>query len=265
MRNGSWCAICPLNGQRKVGVAGPVASKVVIMGEAPGATEESWNTARQKYGEPFQGKAGWALKVKLLARAGLASIKARAFGWPSITAIHVWILNVLMCRPPKNKVDSPEGRKAFACCHRSALALLRERERQFGTDSVLVPMGGTALALITGEDAIGPYRGRVMNVDIQDSSLGMSESAIMRSALRGIKPPPEWSEKRQLSDGSVTSHLVAIRSLLNWSRRQLLPTTRRARKSLKPSVKFSLRATRTKRAAKRLSKWLLRYSSSRSR
>ena len=83
------CRKCPLadgRTQTVFGVGNPSA-RVLIVGEAPGKNEDL-------QGEPFVGKAGQYLN-ELLAIAGLARE-------------HVFIANVLKCRPPGNRDPRPE-------------------------------------------------------------------------------------------------------------------------------------------------------------
>lgn len=204
--------MCPLNGQRKVGADGPRDAKVILVGEAPGREEEEYNSQYQQYGKPFVGRSGWSLKVKLLAPVQLADIETQEIGWPKVKRLNAFVMNVIMCRPPNNKITSPEGRKAVACCSNSAKALLRELlSTQLGqalslvdqpemdlktqcttgqNPSVVVPLGGTALDLMTGKDTIGSYRGRVLK--LQPNALDpMDEADILKIALRGQKPPVE--------------------------------------------------------------------------
>lgn len=192
MANGSHCEVCPLNGQRKVGVDGPRDAKIILVGEAPGREEEEYNSQYQQYGKPFVGRSGWSLKVKLLAPVQLADIETQEVGWPKVKKLNAFVMNVLMCRPPNNKITSPEGRKAVACCSNSAKTLLKEllAQSKDGLEPVVVPLGGTALALMTGKDTIGSYRGRVLQ--LQPNALDcMPEADILKIALRGQKPPPE--------------------------------------------------------------------------
>lgn len=219
LANGSMCHVCPLNGQRKVGCDGDPNAAVVLIGEAPGAEEESYNAARQKYGRPFVGRSGWSLKVRLLAPAGLAEVTTPEEGWPQVKKLNAFVLNTIMCRPPKNRIDSPVGRKAVACCSRSAIALLQALQQQ-RSERCLVPLGGTALELLTGESAISPYRGRVLQVD-PAALIPLTEAEVYSRALRGLKPPTEFAP-----------HLVVIKSLLAWNRRQL----RKRSKPMKVSV-----------------------------
>lgn len=210
LANGSHCEVCPLRGQRKVGTDGPVDAAVVLIGEAPGADEEAYLQGRIKYGKPFQGRSGWALKAKLLAPAQLVDTETTEDGWIKPTKLKCFIMNTIMCRPPGNKINSPEGKKAVACCSNSARALLQELERTNST-RCYVPLGGTALELLTGQDSIGQYRGRVLKFD-ETALQPMPEPQIWKIALRGVKPPPE-----------ALPHLKVVNALLLKQRAALKP------------------------------------------
>ena len=224
LANGSQCSICPLNGQRKVGTDGPFDSEVVLIGEAPGADEEAYLIGKVPYGSPFQGRSGWALKAKLLAPAGLVETETTEDGWIKPKKLKCFIMNTIMCRPPGNKIASPEGKKAVACCSNSAKALLKELEKT-NSKRCYVPLGGTALELLTGQDSIGQYRGRVLSLD-ETALQPMPEQQIWKIALRGMKPPSE-----------ALVHLKVVNSVLLKQRAAMKPEAlakkiAQARKSL---------------------------------
>lgn len=206
-----------------MGCSGDPNAGVILIGEAPGKEESEYNAARQKYGEPFVGRSGWALKTRLLAPAGLATVQHREDGWDRVTKINAFIMNTVMCRPPDNKINSVEGKKAVACCSNSAKALLAwllERN----SERTLVPLGGTALHLVTGKASVGPYRGRVLKLD-----MGMlepaSEKAILKIALRGVKPPEE-----------MLPHLAVLKALVSKCSSTLKAAPKRAAKSRQSEV-----------------------------
>lgn len=192
MQNGSMCSVCPLNGQRKVGVDGPRDAGVVLIGEAPGREEEEYNSRWSPNGRPFVGRSGWALKVRLLAPVGLCDTEVQEDGWIKPTKLKAFVMNVLMCRPPGNKINSPEGKRAVACCSNSARALLTELLSS-SPQSLLVPLGGTALNLMSEENTIAPFRGRVLLLNPVSLAL-TPESDILKIALRGCKPPEEFDQ-----------------------------------------------------------------------
>jgi uracil-DNA glycosylase family 4 len=83
----SGCVMCDISLKRKSIVSGngSIKSKVMIIGEAPGATED-------KYGYPFIGDAG------MLFRNMLKSY--------NIVPKELYMTNVIKCRPPSNRAPS---------------------------------------------------------------------------------------------------------------------------------------------------------------
>jgi uracil-DNA glycosylase len=80
------CQRCPLHASREhvVVYRGSSAPRVLFVGEAPGAAED-------RTGRPFQGRSGARLDAALL-QMGLPS---EAWG----------VLNLIKCRPPRNRFD----------------------------------------------------------------------------------------------------------------------------------------------------------------
>ena len=112
---------------------GPAPAEVMIVGEAPGASED-------KQGRPFVGRAGKLLD-ELLAEAGLGRED-------------VFITNVLKARPPNNRDP-----KAAEVVHsmpwlEAQLALVRPR--------VLIPLGRHALAHFAPGEKISDIHGRLV-------------------------------------------------------------------------------------------------------
>jgi uracil-DNA glycosylase family 4 len=130
------CTDCPFYSSKYVGPEGRLDAKIAIIGEAPGENEE-------RLGRPFVGKAGEVLG-EYLSSVG-------------IKREHCYITNVLKCRPPNNKINTPEARKAIVKC---APATLRELE-SLVSPSVIVPVGNTALNLLGINENIGRVRGSV--------------------------------------------------------------------------------------------------------
>jgi uracil-DNA glycosylase len=86
------CGLCSSRRQTVFGV-GPHDARLLIVGEAPGQEEDA-------SGEPFVGQAGKLLD-QMLAAIGLNRLE------------HVFIANVLKCRPPGNR--NPEPTEVAAC------------------------------------------------------------------------------------------------------------------------------------------------------
>jgi DNA polymerase len=120
---------------------GDHASKVALVGEAPGAQED-------KVGMPFVGKAGKILD-KLMSEAGLER-KA------------VMITNTVKCRPPQNR--RPTAEEMLAC-------------RPFLEDELLNKDFVLALGLSAAEDLLGrklvmkEVANRPLDIELNDRSL----------------------------------------------------------------------------------------------
>jgi DNA polymerase len=134
------CTACPeLAATRTNTVVGAMpagGARVMLVGEAPGATED-------ETGMPFVGKAGRLLD-EMLAEAGLSRDT-------------VAVANVLKCRPPGNRKPT---RAQVANCRgwlSTQLAIV--------DPAVVVALGGTAVEWFFGAGAkIGPLRGRLHEV-----------------------------------------------------------------------------------------------------
>ena len=127
------CTRCPeLAASRTHVVPGelPAGADVLLVGEAPGATEDAT-------GQPFVGRSGELLN-ELLADAGLDRSR-------------VAVTNTLKCRPPANRKP-----------RRGELANCRpwlEAQLQMARPKVLVTLGGTAAEWFFGPSArIGALR-----------------------------------------------------------------------------------------------------------
>lgn len=109
-------------------------TKLMCVGEGPGEQEDL-------QGRPFVGRAG-----QLLDRILAAS------GW---RREDVYIANIVKCRPPGNRVPTPEEREACLPNLRAQLRLIRPQ--------IIVLLGATALqAMIDPEARITKVRGQWM-------------------------------------------------------------------------------------------------------
>ena len=127
------CRQCPLGAIRKNAVVyrGSLRPRVVFVGEAPGAEED-------RVGAPFVGRSG----ARLDAAIARLPLTENEYG----------ILNVLKCRPPRNRFDPAAARTC-----RPYL------ERQLGllSPATLVPLGRVALrALVPDAPPILAASGR---------------------------------------------------------------------------------------------------------
>lgn len=130
------CTACALHARRRQSVfgVGDEQADWLLIGEGPGAEED-------ERGEPFVGQAGRLLDGML---AALKLARGR----------EVYIANVVKCRPPGNRVPTPE--EAAAC------AAWLDRQVELVAPRVIVALGKTAATRLTGaEGSLAGLRGRV--------------------------------------------------------------------------------------------------------
>jgi len=120
------CRACPLrDGCRGVVFGeGDPAAKLMLIGEGPGAVED-------ERGRPFVGPAGQLLN-RILSAAGFAREE-------------VYITNVVMCRPPDNRVPAPAEVEACFPFLARKIELIRPE--------VIVSLGATSLQALLGTNA----------------------------------------------------------------------------------------------------------------
>jgi uracil-DNA glycosylase len=141
-----------------VGTTPSTGAAVLLVGEAPGATED-------ETGLPFVGRAG-ALLDQLLTEVGLR----RA---------NVAVANVLKCRPPGNRAPA---KVEVANCRRFLAAQIAIVEPR-----VICALGGTAAQWFFGTGAkIGELRGRVHDVEGRQVVSTYHPSAAIRFGPAGM-------------------------------------------------------------------------------
>jgi len=122
------CQRCPLCQTRKQVVlgCGPVPADVMLVGEAPGASEDV-------VAIPFFGRSGRLLHEGIETAKSLMAIDGvnTRYGYPTI-----FIDNVIACRPPDNR--DPSGEEAWACWPRL------ERTYNLVQPRVVLLVGATA-------------------------------------------------------------------------------------------------------------------------
>jgi DNA polymerase len=130
----SGCTRCPLHVGRRLTVPGEgnPLSDVLLVGEGPGAREDAT-------GRPFVGPAGQLLDELL-----------RSVGW---AREHVFIANVVKCRPPGNR--DPEPDEINAC--RPYL----DRQEAALDPAVIVTLGRHSLRRYLPDARIGEVHGRL--------------------------------------------------------------------------------------------------------
>ncbi|MEA1878559.1 MAG: uracil-DNA glycosylase [Bacteroidota bacterium] len=133
----SNCTLCELHTKRKnavFGMGNPYA-EIMIIGEGPGHEEDL-------QGVPFVGKSGQLLD-KILSACGFTREE------------HVYIANIVKCRPPQNRDPKPEERDACLPWLFKQISIIRPR--------ILVLLGATAVkGLIDPEARITKIRGKWM-------------------------------------------------------------------------------------------------------
>jgi len=132
------CTACPeLAATRTQVVVGqlPPGARLLVMGEAPGATED-------ETGRPFVGRSGQLLDA-LLAEAGLPRQ-------------HVAVLNTVKCRPPGNRLPT---RSESASCRPWAT-----RQLVLAAPAVVVALGLSATRWFLGPTTLRAVRGRLHDV-----------------------------------------------------------------------------------------------------
>ena len=148
INNSNVCAL-KNNAIQTVFSDGNPSSKIMFIGEAPGADED-------KYGKPFVGRAGKLLD-KMIASIGLDRDK-------------IYISNVIPWRPPNNR--QPTTEEILQC-----LPFI-QRHIEIINPSIIVLLGGTASkALLTTSEGITKLRGTWH----QYNSLGLSNPILTRA------------------------------------------------------------------------------------
>ena len=115
------CLGCPYRCSAAIGPRGNPASRIVLVGEAPGAQEII-------EGEPFRGRAG--------------DVLWRAVDEARLLEGDLFITNSVACRPP----HGPPSAKAILACHGRLVRDLEANPRD-----VIVALGRTAVRAVTGE------------------------------------------------------------------------------------------------------------------
>src|SRR5512143_581432 len=131
------CEKCVLHHSRKKAVPGegPAPCEIMFIGEGPGFYEN-------EQGRPFVGAAGKFLD-ELLAQAGLKRE-------------HVWITNIVKCRPPGNRDPLPEE---VAACN----AYL-ERQIQAVDPSIIITLGRHSMGKFMPGAKISAVHGQMRRV-----------------------------------------------------------------------------------------------------
>ena len=132
------CTKCELCKTRTNAVPGKgnFHAELLFVGEAPGRSED-------KNGEPFVGAAGKKLSIAL-EHAGLSRDD-------------VYITNVVKCRPPQNRVPTPNEEKSCEDYLNSEISLIKPK--------IICIMGNTAYHSLLGGNSITKNRGKIIRKD----------------------------------------------------------------------------------------------------
>ena len=147
------CTLCPLHETRTNAVPGegPATSRVMFIGEAPGARED-------ESGRPFVGRSG-DLLISMIQEIGLSRET-------------VFITSILKSRPPKNR--TPSQVEINAC--RPYL----ERQIEIINPQVVVLLGGVAISSLVGPWKVSEAHGRFYETDDRTYFMTYHPAAALR-------------------------------------------------------------------------------------
>jgi uracil-DNA glycosylase len=129
-----------------VGGEGPSNSRLIIVGEAPGAEEE-------RLQRPFVGTTGQIVN-DILEELG-------------VKREEVYLTNVVKNRPPGNNIDAL---KVLGKCIDDFIPQLQEEIRQISPNAVIA-LGNTALTALTGFHGIEKYRGSILSCSFHTTKI----------------------------------------------------------------------------------------------
>jgi uracil-DNA glycosylase len=180
------CTACVLAETRTKVVfsSGSARSGIVLIGEAPGASEDA-------EGLPFVGRSGQFLD-RLLAATGIARQD-------------VYICNVVKCRPPGNRDPRPEEAAACAPFLRAQLEALRPR--------VLCALGLHATRwLLPGKEPMARLRGRVLDYRGIPTIATYHPAAILRSPRLKDNAVADLRRVREIGEEVATRETAPARA-----------------------------------------------------
>ncbi|MEM2210900.1 MAG: uracil-DNA glycosylase [Nitrososphaerales archaeon] len=129
------CKLCELSKSRinPVPGEGPEDAEIVFIGEGPGAEED-------RQGKPFVGAAGKLLN-EFLKNAG-------------IQRAHVFITNVVKCRPPRNRPPTDKERDLCKPYLERQLRLIKPK--------IICLLGNTAVQTLLGKKSVSSVHKRLI-------------------------------------------------------------------------------------------------------
>jgi uracil-DNA glycosylase family 4 len=198
------CTLCPLHEEAEhvcLMGSGSRKSKIMIVGEAPGAREDETHQA-------FVGPAG-ALLTELLEEAGISRDEC-------------YITNIAKCRPPENR--TPDWTELKICRD----AYFWQEFEKVGPDYVLL-LGNSAMRSVTGRSGITKHRGSVREVRGAQVLSTFHPAYVLRSPYHRPALAADIQRfsrmVRQQSDVAVERTKVKIvrnAQQLKWLKKQLM-------------------------------------------
>lgn len=170
------CTLCPLHAARTRAVpgAGPADAEIMFIGEAPGFHED-------QQGLPFVGAAGRYLN-ELLTKVG-------------IDRQHVFITNVIKCRPPSNR--EPKAEEVETC------KPYLDRQIEIISPRVIVTLGRHSMARAFPEEKISTVHGQPREVNGQIYfPMYHPAAALHQPSLRSVLAA-DFARLRDLLDGNL--------------------------------------------------------------
>lgn len=144
-QNCTKCLLCQTR-TNVVFAGGTPNSKLVLIGEAPGADED-------KQGQPFVGRSGQLLD-KILASVGFYRDK------------NIYIINTIKCRPPENRNPTPAELQACRGYLEAQLDILRPKLivlcGKIALNSFLPTV--TGISKVRGQFFSGPFASQMMPI-----------------------------------------------------------------------------------------------------
>ncbi len=168
---------CPLRyegARQSVFHRGSVDAPVMVIGEGPGADEDS-------LGQPFVGRAGKLLD-RMLAAAGLSD--------------RVFITNTVFWRPPGNRTPTPAEQAVCAPFLERAVALVKPR-------MLLLAGGASAKAVLKRDEGILAMRGRWFEWKSTDGGLDLPAMPTLHPAFLLRQPAAKkkaWADLLTLTE-----------------------------------------------------------------
>ena len=168
------CSLRYEGARQPVFYRGVIDAPVMIIGEAPGADEDS-------VGQPFVGRAGKLLD-KMLGAAGLTD--------------RVFITNTVFWRPPGNRTPTPAEQAVCAPFVERAVALVKPR-------MLLLAGGASAKAVLKRDEGILAMRGRWFEWKSTDGALDLPAMPTLHPAFLLRQPAAKkkaWADLLTLTE-----------------------------------------------------------------